>query len=61
MKSYQCDSSQTSKVNGDIRRDLNNQLISFQGEVAFTEDDELQKEFVFHYNYISDRVNTIQI
>ena len=42
MKSYQCDSSQTSKVNGDIRRDLNNQLISFQGEVAFTEDDELQ-------------------
>ena len=41
MKSYRCDSSQTSTVNGYIRNTLNNTLIEFDGEVAFTEDGEL--------------------
>ena len=41
MKSYQCDTSQNPKVNRDIRNSLNEKIIKFDGEVAFTEDDEL--------------------
>lgn len=42
MKSYKCDSSQTTKTNGNIRNVLNNNVITFDGEVAFKQDGKLR-------------------